>query len=224
MKELKELKNIHKGKDIWCIAAGSSMDFINPSFFEGKIVIGQNQVYKKYPCNYIVMKDLMEHPRFTRSIEEIKSLNIPLIYPKHHAGHYHAQLNETDYKNSYIFDHNDNRAGVESALKVIGTDEMAVIKSTITSIMNIAAYMGAKNIIICGVDCGKINDNLYYEGYTEKDWSSGENWGSIEGWIEGTSDCNLAVRDTIKQKYKCNIHSLNPFMNFKLDYNEFKAC
>lgn len=224
MKDFKELKNIHKGKDIWCIAAGSSMDFIDPSFFNGKILIGQNQVYKKYPCNYIVMKDLMEHPRFTRSVEEVKSLDIPLIYSKYHAGHYSSKLNETDYKNSYIFDHNDNKEGIESALNVIGTDKMSVIKSTITSIMNIAAYMGAKNIIVCGVDCGKINGNLYYKGYTEKDWTSAENWGSIEGWIEGTSDYNLAVRDIIMEKYKCNIYSLNPFMNFKLDYNEFEPC
>ena len=164
MKDFKTLKDIHKGKDIWCIAAGSSMDFIDPSFFEGKIVIGQNQVYKKYPCTYVVMKDLNEHPRFSRSVDEIEKLNIPLIYSQYHAGHYAAGKNKTNYKNSYMFSHNDNRGGIEAAIKVIGTDEMAVIRSTITSIMNIAAYMGAKNIMICGVDCGKINDNLYSEG------------------------------------------------------------
>ena len=224
MKDFKELKNIHKGKDIWCIAAGSSMDFIDPSFFEGKIVIGQNQVYKKYPCTYVVMKDLNEHPRFSRSVNEIKKLSIPLIYSQYHAGHYAAGKNKTDYENSYMFHHNDNRGGIKEALKVIGTDEMAVVRSTITSIMNIASYMGAKNIMVCGVDCGKINDNLYFKGYTEKDWTSGANWGSIEGWLEGTSDPNLTIRDTVKETYKCNIHSLNPFMNFKLDNNEFKPC
>ena len=36
-KSIKELKNIHKGKDIWVLLAGSSMDYVNKSFFENKI-------------------------------------------------------------------------------------------------------------------------------------------------------------------------------------------
>ena len=42
---MKELKNIYKNKDIWILLAGSSMDYIDTSFFEGKITIGQNQMY-----------------------------------------------------------------------------------------------------------------------------------------------------------------------------------
>ena len=224
MKKLSELKNIHLNKDIWCVAAGSSMDYVDPSFFENKIVIGQNQVYKKYKCDYVVMKDLMETPRFPRSIEEVKQLDIPLIYPKHHMGHYAYQLNQVNYENSYIFEHNDNRLGIESALSVIGTEFMTVIRSTMTTIMNIAAYMGAKNIIICGVDCGRINNNLYYENYVEPDWTSSGNWNQVEGWLQVTQKHNLSIRDKIKEVYKCNIYSLNPFMNFKLDGNEYKAC
>ena len=31
------LKDIHKGQDIYVIASGASMDYVDPSFFEGKI-------------------------------------------------------------------------------------------------------------------------------------------------------------------------------------------
>ena len=226
MNNLSKLKNVHLNEDIWCVAAGSSMDFIDSSFFKNKIVIGQNQVYKKVPCTYVVMKDLMENPRFERSIQEVKSVNIPLIYSKYHAGHYNSPkgLNQTDYKNSYMFDHIDNASPIESHLNTIGTDTMVAKKSTITSVMNIAAYMGAKNIIVCGVDCGTINKNLYYKNYTESDWTSAGNWENASGWIQGTYDYNLLIRDKIKEIYNCNIYSLNPFMNFKLDGNEFTAC
>ena len=81
-KNLTQLKNKHKGEDIWVISAGSSMDYVSSEFFENKIVIGINHVYKHYPCNYIVMKDCMEEPRFPRSIRELDSMGIPLIFSK----------------------------------------------------------------------------------------------------------------------------------------------
>ena len=45
--DLKYYKNIHKDKDIYVIGSGSSCDFIDNSFFDNKITIGINQVYKK---------------------------------------------------------------------------------------------------------------------------------------------------------------------------------
>ena len=33
------LKDIHKHRDIYVIASGASMDYVDPSFFEGKITI-----------------------------------------------------------------------------------------------------------------------------------------------------------------------------------------
>ena len=106
MKDFKTLKNFHKGKDIWCIAAGSSMDYVDSSFFENKIVIGQNQVYKKYPCDYIVMKDLMEKPRFPRSIKELNDLGIPLIYSEFYKGRSNFEKNKVQHNNSFMFSHN----------------------------------------------------------------------------------------------------------------------
>ena len=79
-KNITELKNKHLGKDIWIVLAGSSMNYVSKSFFENKIVLGTNQVYKHFPCTYIVMKDCMERPRYTRSIQELKEKSIPLIF------------------------------------------------------------------------------------------------------------------------------------------------
>jgi len=47
MKLLNDFENIHKGLDIYIICSGKSLDFINNDFFNGKITIGINQVYKK---------------------------------------------------------------------------------------------------------------------------------------------------------------------------------
>ena len=69
-----------------------------------------------------------------------------------------------------------------------------------------------------------LNGNLYFNGYTEKQWHSGENDPNIENWLTTTDQINLSIRDKIKEVYGCNIYSLNPFMNFKLDGNEFTPC
>ena len=73
-------------------------------------------------------------------------------------------------------------------------------------------------------NCGTINGNVYFDGYTETDWISGENNPQIKNWLGATDSLNITIRDKIKQEYNCNIYSLNPFINFKLDGNEFKPC
>ena len=109
-KNITGLKDIYKGLDIWCVLAGSSMDYVDPSFFEDKIVIGLNQVYKKFPCHYIVMKDCLEGPRFPRSIEELDKLGIPLLFSKYYKGHPNRK-NVANHSNAYYFEHNPRKRG-----------------------------------------------------------------------------------------------------------------
>ena len=71
-KTIKELKNVHSGEDIWIVCAGASMNYVHSDFFENKITIGLNQVYRHFPCNYIAMKDLKESSRFDASVKELK--------------------------------------------------------------------------------------------------------------------------------------------------------
>ncbi len=73
MRELKDFKNIHKNEDIYVLASGKSVDFIDNSFFENKIIIGINQAYKKIPCQYLVRKE-------SSFIEEIIKKNKDTIH------------------------------------------------------------------------------------------------------------------------------------------------
>ena len=221
-KQLLELNNKHKDEDIWIILAGSSMDYINTDFFKNKITIGQNQIYKHYPCSYVVMKDCMEEPRFPRSIEEIDKLGIPLIYCEYYKGYSTNQKNVVNHKKSYMFRHNTRQQDLETELYNLKDDEMVVSKSTVTSLMHIAAYMGAKNIMLCGHDCGKLNGNLYYDGYMEKDWVSAGNWSGINSFMSEIEVQTQRVRAFLMEKYNCNIYSLNPFLNFGLEGHEYK--
>ena len=225
-KNIKELKNIHVDEDIWLILAGSSMDYVNDDFFKNKIVIGQNHTYKKYSCDYIVMKDCMEEPRFPRSIKKLDSLGIPLVFAEYFKGNSKDKIkNLPEHNNAYMFNHNP-RVGsfIDKEIFELKDDEIMVSRFTVTSLMHLGAYMGAKNLILCGHDCGKINGNLYFDGYVEKDWVSSSNWGGINTFLKKCEKESQVVRKYLKDKYDCNIYSLNPFLNLGLEGNKFEEC
>lgn len=220
-KSLKELKNLHKGEDIWLLLAGSSMDYVNPSFFKNKITIGQNQLYKHFPCTYALMKDCLEQPRFPRSINELNELNIPLIYCEYYKGYKKNPKNIVKHNNSYFFTHNPRKTSLHEEINLLNDDDIVVSASTVTSLMHTAAYMGAKNIILCGHDCGTLDNNLYYDGYMENDWISSQNWSGIKNWMSSLETQSQLVRNYLMKKYNCNIYSLNPFLNLGLENHTY---
>ena len=68
MNSITKLKDLHYTETIYIICAGSSTSYFDPNFFADKVVIGVNNVFKKFPCTYVIAKDLKEHPRFTRMV------------------------------------------------------------------------------------------------------------------------------------------------------------
>ena len=39
---LTDLKDRHAGEDVWVLGSGASMNFLNPRFFDGKLVVATN--------------------------------------------------------------------------------------------------------------------------------------------------------------------------------------
>ena len=227
-KSIDELEDIHTGADIHIICAGPSSKYIEPNFYENKIVIGINNVYKRFPCNYIVAKDLREVPRFNRLVEELKQTNIKLVFPEYHTGHYNDPKNTPDMENAYMFEHLNSKSATmdDEVLSVIGSykpDRLIVSRSTITSGIHLAAYIGASNIILLGHDCGYLDEDLYEPTYTENDWGSADNYSSAPAWIGSIESNTLRVNERIKEVYGCNIYSLNPFINFGLEGHKYKS-
>ena len=219
-KKLSELKNKHLGEDIWIVGAGSSMDHVDPTFFENKITISVNQMYKYFPCEYVVGRDLDVRIRWDETVQELSGIkDIKFLYSRLNQGHGIVNpIIESD--NFYEFESGINHE--IKGLEIIGTETMVCIRTTLNTCINIAAYMGAKNIMICGKDEGKVDGNLYYKDYVKPYWPDASNWGGIEHWLYLTSKNTMMVRDRVKEVYGCNIYSLNPFINFKLDGHQYE--
>jgi len=216
-KDVKDLKNSHKGEDVWVLASGGSMNFIDGSFFDNKVTVGVNRICRFFKCDYVVSKD-------TRGFGEIgEAIGNPIpILSKHNCGNVWDHLNTMESLH-YIFDH-PPKPGERPMLDAIhkDSDQIIVSYSTITSAIHFAAYTGAKNIIICGHDCGSINDKVVIEGYYDKIRPV---QGSTEGykqWLSQIEGHSVAVREKLKKEYGCNIYSLNPFLNVGLENNVYK--
>lgn len=212
MKPIGELNNIHAGHDIYVVASGASADFIDQSFFDNKIAIGVNEVWKRfYNLDYVVRK---ESRRMDEAISASRQFGFKTIASAHNCGMLKYAKNEGA---DYVFEHLDNALEIID-LSVIGTDKIVVSYSTITSAIHVAAYMGAANIILVGHDCGTLDGKTNIAGYAE----------SIAGarfyreFLTVIEPQTLALRAKLKEVYGCNLYSLNPFVNFGLEGHEYE--
>jgi hypothetical protein len=214
---ISRLKNIHSGSDIYVIASGKSLDFFPISFFENKITVGINQIFKKMPTTYLVYKD----PKLLSLAVNTKSR---VLVSRHMFGNTNSPLNPIPEKeNVFVYEHNRNNPSGKIDYSDIA-NKLIVSRSTITTGIHAAAYLGAKNIILVAHDCGKINNqmnfNNYQSGLENTPW---KDWDQYVAWLNQIEDQTIEVKKELSSFYKCNIVSLNPFINYNLEGNSFSG-
>jgi hypothetical protein len=219
MKPILSLKDIHKDEDVYILASGKSVDFYNEDFFDGKVVIGVNQAYKKIWCDYLVRKEV----KFIKESLETESLVIVSEYDSGNlnSGTEKLNTNKVDHDNLYFFEHLDN-LHTKIDTSVFGTDKIVVSFSTITSAIHIAAYMGAKNIILIGHDCGTVDGEMTFKGYYDsiKDtpWTD---WKQYKNWLKVIENQTKIVKEQVKKHYGANVVSMLPFVSLNLENHTY---
>jgi uncharacterized Rossmann fold enzyme len=119
------------------------------------------------------------------------------------------------------YDHDKNNRNVNT---LPDKNKLVVSYSTITTGIHLAAYMGAKNIILVGHDCGKIDGECNFEGYhTDATYKIAHKNGKKDynTWLNKIESQTIKLKTLLKEKYGCNIYSLNPFINFNLEGHTF---
>lgn len=217
-KPLSELKGRHRGDDIWVIASGASLNFVDQSFFKNKITIGVNRVNMKFDCDYIVAKDVRGFSELLKFKKKAK-----FLVSQFESGDVGTTLNHVDTEH-WVFEHPSKKTKQRPNLSSISGEQIVVSFSTITSAMHIAAYLGAANIIICGHDCGTIDDQTCFSGYHKQVAPVQGDESAYFEWLAGIEAQSLEVVAWLKQRYGVEIHSLNPFLNFNLDGHLFESA
>ena len=217
---LDTFENKHKGQDIYILASGPSFDFIDPVFLADKITIGINEIYKKASPTYLIRKDpdllpasLEANPTVTHFISKgqfggANTRNKDTIQQK-------PTLSAAPI---VLYDHNPNTHKLPEALPEQG---LITSYSTIVTAIHLAAYMGAKTILLIGHDCGTLDAKVNCDGYYTPQnylfsWKNGGE-GAYRKWVPTIEADTIALKPLIKKKYGCSIHSINPFINFGLE-------
>jgi hypothetical protein len=202
MRPITELKGRFKGEDVWIIASGPTAGMIEPGFFDGKMTIGVNRVWKRFDVTFCVIKE-------GEAAEEAYQAGRRVIVSQHHCGQLGYRLNEIDGGvedgRAWWFEHLDNQLE-QVDLSIVGGDQIVVSYSTITSAMHIAAYMGGRIIILLGHDCGLLDGQRNYEGYGAPTMKSMDKYAE---WLTKIEPQSLAVREKLREVYGVMVYSLN---------------
>ena len=201
-----EWKNRYSGADIWVIGAGASLNFVDPEFFDGRITLGVNDVYRRFHCTCLVRRSRVR-------IEEAYQSGIPLILSEHDGGNKDGFRNEVSGP-AWYFEHVHRVPYGTMDMSVIGTDRIVMGASILVTAMHLAAYMGARNILLCGHDCGSVDGQVTFENYYDQPLTDPVAYWRTMGRFEEES---VAVRERLKEVFGCRVYSLNPFLNFGLE-------
>jgi len=222
MTDLLRYRYIHAGKDIYILGSGVSMDFMPLSFFSGKVTIGLNRMYNFMSCTYIFFKDIVTKEGFVAHHAKASAAGSILITPWQHEG---FEIKFPDY--NYIVAPVGDWGGFVD-LSLLDTDTIINSHLSITTAIHIAYYMGAKNIILCGIDCGMIDGRVNMRGYYDNEEQERvlDNGFTLLEWQQKATshpynEFNItSLRDALKIR-GCNLLSLCPFVNIGLEGHEY---
>lgn len=230
-KNLKSYLNIHLNQDIYIICSGKSCDFIDNDFFNNKITIGVNQVYRKFKCNYYIRK---EHFLLDDALNSIGKDSTIFVSNGDKGNLDNKNLNfinknHKNNKNIILFDHYKN---IDKNIKKINAshfeksnNKLITTHSTVGSAIHLAYYMGAKNIILIGHDCCSINNENNFKNYHDKniiqekvgDINKYNKW--YKNWINNIEYQTVHLKIILKNNFNVNMHSINPFVSFNMEGN-----
>ena len=220
MRSVSELYGRHAGGDIYVVGTGTSVRVFPLDFLEGKITIGLNQAWKLFDPQYaITMMPKLNIPEFiegeparpgitwiskpSKVIAQCKPAEIELanasFYGFENAGH--PSFNSLDEISEM--------GRVLDWVRQPHPNKLYLWSSISQSAMNLAANMGARNIILVGCDNAPLAENHHaHDQHTM--WRNEAPEARYMQYYEGVAEVRAALRER-----GVNVISATPFV--KLD-------
>jgi hypothetical protein len=211
--ELADLKDTRKGETAWVIGSGPSLNFIDPEFFDDKLCVVPNFVGQT-----LQLKNYYFYSNYHSDAEKV--MNETQVI----AGVVLAK--DTLSQASWGGDVPDNLAFSEATsyappgsswdpYKMPPPEEQLVYGSSgIHGTIHLAAHLGAKDIILVGVDAGVIDGAEQVFGYP----TAAQRF-SFRVW----NDHTIILKRWLGEQYGVRVYSLNPFINLNLEGHTFEG-
>ena len=205
-------------KKIYVVGSGPTLDYIDPQFFAGETVIAVNEVGVRLGL-YNSRANLHTFSHYHQ-----ETFALAEMYPKHK---FHTTMGDRgfagfpseEHKNVKFYKHYGTTFDFDPTRK--WPDGGILVGSTgVHGAMHLACLMGAKDIILVGVDCGLLDGKANHADYVSGNLAEGD----VLGWLARWDDHLRAVKEVLTEEYGVRIYSLNPFVNLNLEGHAWTAA
>ena len=208
---LLDIQNRHQGETAWVFGSGATLYYLSPSFFTDKLSISTNMgafdfgISPAYAFTHhhskfhdeasfhpdtVFVANEFDYPSTNRWNDP--PANVIIHKPK-------TERNSHDQFNPFEHDRPSH------------AHQLVFGSSSVHGSMHLAAYVGARNIVLVGVDCGVLDGLVNFDEYRNTTQRSFGTWNK-----------HLALmRDWLLDSYGVNTYSLNPFVNLHLEGHKF---
>ena len=213
---LSKLRLKHKAQDVYVLGSGPSLGYVNDRFLNDKIIICVNNTIDfvtEAQHMYLVAKEP------TRKMQEqIRQKNGLLVTCERRFGGRGAD-NEILYPDQTVL-----FQPREGAIKDV--DQLTCLErsaSTMSTAIHLAAFLGAKTILLIGHDCGKLDEKVHADDYDKSEAVTPESYYSKWMGQFCVEQQTLVLKQILKIKYDIEMYSVNPFINFGLEGHSYQS-
>jgi hypothetical protein len=207
-----DYRNRHEFETIYVFGSGATLNYLAPSFFDDKICVATNFCGSVFSLRrYYVFS----HYHADAVLEARREESIAVFTPHREHGTDAEFLVEVS--KVVTFPTTTGRPG--ASFNPSGKDwptldnSLVIGSSGIHGAMHLAAYLGAKFIVLVGADCGTLGGAERVEGYVQ-----GEHpWELYESHLRD-------MKQRLFEMYGCQVYSLNPFINYSLEGTQYRGA
>jgi hypothetical protein len=207
--ELEELASAHYGETIWVLGSGPSLNFLSPSFFDDKTTVSTN--LSAHTLGFV--------PDYVFSHYHSVAVGMPAQIAVVTLARDTVTQQEWrgEKPDELVLIEQDNYNPPGSSWNPLTTHppkpySLAYGSSSLHGSMHLAAWLGAKHIVLVGADCGTLDGEHRVAGYPDGDklWSLyNEHHALMKAWLQ--------------REYDVTVYSLNPFINLNLEGHKFEG-
>ena len=206
---IKKFKNIHEGQQCFIIGTGPSLNKTNLSLLEDKIVMGVNTLYNGLPkfginCKYYCVSDVVVWKNHYRKILDLDTV----LFLSGEAGEDYI-AKRTYYSNYrkdriYVIKRKDDSQYLTSISKDITQGAYWGGTVIIDVCLQLAYYMGFKNIYLLGCDCDYSGIHRFDGTMTDELRGPGAS-GEWEGIFKSYKICKRTFEEAGRRIVNCTV-------------------
>ena len=207
--ELEEFASAHYGETIWVLGSGPSLNFLSPQFFEDKTTVSTN--LSAHTLGFV--------PDYVFSHYHSVAVGMPAQIAVVTLARDTVTQQEWrgEKPDELVLIEQDNYNPPGSSWNPLTTHppkpySLAYGSSSLHGSMHLAAWLGAKHIVLVGADCGTLDGEHRVEGYPDGD----KLWGLY-------NEHHALMKAWLQREYDVTVYSLNPFINLNLEGHRFEG-